>query len=128
MEKMEEINHLNSTSLDIEKMNKEKLKNVFPECFTEGKLEIDKLLNLCGEYIDNDCEKYKFEWKGKAECYKIAGKPSNGTLRPCPEESVNFDTTKNMFYRWINKLTKRNKHTPSFFKIIKIIIHMYKCF
>jgi len=55
------------------------------------------LLNLCGEYIDEDFEKYKFEWKGKAECFRIAGKRSTGTLRPCPMESVNFDTTKNLY-------------------------------
>lgn len=65
--------------------------------FSEGKLDIDKLLNLCGEYIDEDFEKYKFEWKGKSECYRIAGKRSAGTLRPCPEESVNFDTTNNIY-------------------------------
>ena len=65
--------------------------------FAEGKLDIDKLLSLCGEYIDNDFEKYKFEWKGKAECLRLAQKRSTGTLRPCPEESVNFDTTQNLY-------------------------------
>ncbi len=94
---MVEIERVSSQSLDIEEVNKEKLKSVFPECFAEGKLDIDKLLNLCGEYIDNDFEKYKFEWKGKSECYKIAGKRSTGTLRPCKEESVNFDTTNNLY-------------------------------
>lgn len=69
-------------SLDIERVNKEKLKSVFPECYVEGKLDIDKLLNLCGEYIDNNLEKYKFEWLGKSECYKIAVERSTGTLRP----------------------------------------------
>jgi len=54
---------------------------------------MDKLLSLCGEYITNDFEKYKFEWKGKSECLQLAQKRSTGTLRPCPEESVNFDTT-----------------------------------
>ncbi|WP_375675362.1 hypothetical protein [Bartonella sp. CL100XZDX] len=43
----------------------DKLKTAFPQCFREGKLDIDQLLNLCGEYIDNDFEKFKFEWKGK---------------------------------------------------------------
>ncbi|WP_254473062.1 hypothetical protein [Bartonella sp. B1098] len=38
-----------------------KLKEAFPQCFGEGKLDIDQLLNLCGEYIDNDFEKFKFE-------------------------------------------------------------------
>ncbi|MBP3925062.1 site-specific DNA-methyltransferase [bacterium] len=84
-------------SMDIEQAEKDKLREIFPQCFVEGKLDIDKLLNLCGEYIDNDFEKYKFEWKGKADCYKIAGQRSTGTLRPCPDESVDFENTKNMY-------------------------------
>lgn len=55
------MNKLDGLSLDLESANKDKLKSVFPECFTEGTLDIDKLLSLCGEYIDNDFEKYKFE-------------------------------------------------------------------
>ena len=47
---------LDGLSMDLEKVNREKLKSVFPECFSEGKLDIDKLLSLCGEYIDNDFE------------------------------------------------------------------------
>lgn len=67
---------LDGLSMDLEKVNSEKLKSVFPECFSEGKLDIDKLLSLCGEYIDNDFEKYKFEWKGKSECLRLAQKRS----------------------------------------------------
>ncbi len=92
-----DIKKLDGKSLDIAEADKEKLKAVFPQCFTEGKLDIDKLLSLCGEYIDSDFEKYKFEWKGKSECYRIAGKRSTGTLRPCPEESVNFENTNNLY-------------------------------
>lgn len=88
---------IDGLSMNIEQSNIDKLKTVFPECFSEGKLDIDKLLSLCGEYIDNDFEKYKFEWKGKAECLKLAQKRSTGTLRPCPEESVSFDTTQNLY-------------------------------
>ena len=57
-------NRLDGMSMNIEQTEMEKLKAVFPQCFAEGKLDIDKLLSLCGEYIDNDFEKYKFEWKG----------------------------------------------------------------
>lgn len=94
---VENIEKISGLSKDIELDEREKLRAVFPQCFNDGKLDIDKLLNLCGEYIDNDFEKYKFEWSGKAECYKLAGKRSTGTLRPCPKESVNFDTTKNLY-------------------------------
>lgn len=94
---MVEIEKVSSQSMDIEKADLEKLRAVFPQCFSEGKLDISKLLALFGQYDDNDFEKYKFEWKGKSECYRIAGKRSTGTLRPCPEESVNFDTTNNLY-------------------------------
>lgn len=88
---------LDGLSMDLERTNLNKLRAVFPECFAEGKLDIDKLLGLCGEYIDNDFEKYRFEWKGKAECLRLAQKRSAGTLRPCPEESVNWDSTRNLY-------------------------------
>lgn len=88
---------IDGLSMNLEGANMDKLRAVFPECFAEGKLDIDKLLSLCGEYIDNDFEKYKFEWKGKAECLRLAQKRSTGTLRPCRSESVNFDTTQNLY-------------------------------
>jgi adenine-specific DNA-methyltransferase len=94
---MVDIERVSSQSMDIEKADLEKLRAVFPQCFSEGKLDISKLLALFGQYDDNDFEKYKFEWKGKSECYRIAGKRSTGTLRPCVEESVNFDTTNNIY-------------------------------
>ena len=73
---------LDGYSMDLEKANMEKLKSIFPECFSEGNLDIDKLLSLCGEYITNDFEKYKFEWNGKSECLQLAQRRSTGTLRP----------------------------------------------
>lgn len=94
---IEDITKISPYSMDIENEELTKLKKVFPQCFSEGSLDIDKLLSLCGKYIDKDFEKYKFEWSGKSECYRIAGKRSTGTLRPCPEESVNFDTTNNLY-------------------------------
>lgn len=119
---MVEIERVSSQSLDIEEVNKEKLKSVFPECFAEGKLDIDKLLNLCGEYIDNDFEKYKFEWKGKSECYKIAGKRSTGALRPCKEESVNFDTTNNLYIEGDNLEVLKLLQTAYYRKVKMIYI------
>lgn len=88
---------IDGMSMDIEATNLEKLKSLFPECVSEGKLDIDKLLSLCGEYIDNDFERYKFEWKGKAECLRLAQKRSTGTLRPCESESAGKDGTPGKF-------------------------------
>ena len=93
----EDLKKLDGKSMDIEAIEIEKLKSLFPQCVREGKLDFDKLKSLCGEYIENDFEKYKFEWKGKADCDRLVGKRSTGTLRPCPEESVDFDDTENLY-------------------------------
>lgn len=119
---MVDIEKVSGLSMDIEGVNLEKLKAVFPECFNDGKLDIDKLLNLCGQYIENDYEKYKFEWPGKSECYKIAGKRSTGTLRPCREESVNFDTTKNLYIEGDNLEVLKLLQTSYFNKVKMIYI------
>ncbi len=113
---------LDGMSKDLEKENMEKLKSVFPECFSEQKLDIDKLLSLCGEYIDNDFEKYKFEWKGKAECLRLAQKRSTGTLRPCRDESVNFDDTQNVYIEGDNLEVLKLLQTAYYNKIKMIYI------
>ena len=113
---------MDGLSMDLEKANMEKLRSVFPECFSENKLDIDKLLALCGEYISNDFEKYKFEWKGKAECLKLAQKRSNGTLRPCPEESVSWDTTQNLYIEGDNLEVLKLLQTTYYRKVKMIYI------
>lgn len=115
-------NFIDGLSMNLEQANMDKLKSVFPECFAEGKLDIDKLLSLCGEYIDNDFEKYKFEWKGKAECLRLAQKRSTGTLRPCPEESVNWDTTKNLYIEGDNLEVLKLLQTAYYRKVKMIYI------
>lgn len=117
-----QIPKMDGKSLDIEESEKEKLKSLFPQCFTEGSLDIDKLLSLCGEYIDNDFEKYTFEWKGKSECYRIAGKRSTGTLRPCPEESVDFENTNNLYIEGDNLEVLKLLQTAYYRKVKMIYI------
>lgn len=113
---------MDGMSMDLEQTNLDKLRSVFPECVSEGKLDIDKLLALCGEYIDNDFEKYKFEWKGKAECLKLAQKRSTGTLRPCPDESVNWDTTQNLYIEGDNLEVLKLLQTAYYRKVKMIYI------
>ena len=117
-----DIKKLDGMSLDVAETDKERLKAVFPQCFVEGKLDIDKLLSLCGEYIDNDFEKYKFEWKGKSECLRIAGKRSTGTLRPCPEESVDFENTNNLYIEGDNLEVLKLLQTAYYRKVKMIYI------
>lgn len=113
-------NLIDGLSMNIEQTNLDKLRSVFPECVSEGKLDIDKLLSLCGEYIDNDFEKYKFEWKGKADCLRLAQKRSTGTLRPCPEESVDWDTTQNLYIEGDNLEVLKLLQT-AYYRKVKLI-------
>ena len=111
---------LDGLSMDIEAENKARLQAVFPECFTEGKLDIDKLLSLCGEYITDDFEKYEFKWKGKSEYLRLAQRRSTATLRPCPSESVHFDTTQNLYIEGDN-LEVLKLLQKSYFRKVKMI-------
>ena len=114
------MENLDGMSMDIEKNEREKLKSVFPECFVEDKLDIDKLLNMCGEYITDDFERYEFKWKGKSECLQLAQKRTTGTLRPCKEESVNFDKTKNLYIEGDNLEVLKILQT-SYYRKVKMI-------
>lgn len=91
------MDKMDGMTMNIEQANVEKLKKVFPEVFADGKVDFDKLQGLLGHYIADDKEKYSFSWKGKADSLLLAQKRSTGTLRPCKEESKNWDTTENLY-------------------------------
>ncbi|XUW99725.1 MAG: site-specific DNA-methyltransferase [Dehalogenimonas sp.] len=72
------------------------LKALFPEAFVDGKVDFDVLKQLLGGAIDTGEEKYGLNWHGKRQARQIALTPSTGTLRPAPEDSVDWDTTQNL--------------------------------
>jgi len=119
-EKLDTGDRLSGLSMNIEQTERDKLRAVFPQCFTEWRLDIDKLLTMCGEYITDDFEKYEFKWKGKSECLQLAQKRSTGTLRPCKEESVNFDTTQNLYIEGDNLEVLKLLQT-SYYRKVKMI-------
>jgi adenine-specific DNA-methyltransferase len=86
-----------SQSLDIINENIAKLKELFPEVLTEGKIDFTVLQDILGEEIETGEEFYRFTWAGKTQARREAHKPSTGTLRPCKEDSVNWDTTENLY-------------------------------
>ena len=93
-------------SADIVAENVEHLKALFPEAFTEGRVDfgvLEQLLGLpaeasaqAGGAVDEREEKYGLNWHGKRRARQLALTPSTGTLRPCPQESVDWDTTQNL--------------------------------
>jgi adenine-specific DNA-methyltransferase len=83
-------------SPDIVAENLEQLKMLFPEAFTEGKVDFEILKQLLGGALEEREEKYGLNWHGKRRARQLALTPSTGTLRPCPEESVDWNTTQNL--------------------------------
>jgi adenine-specific DNA-methyltransferase len=84
-------------SKDLIAENVDKLKQLFPEIVTEGKIDFDTLKEVLGDFSDDRLERYSFTWNGKTEARKLAMTPSKGTLRPAPEESFKWDSTQNVF-------------------------------
>ena len=83
-------------SADLVTNNIAQIKALFPDAFTEGKVDFDVLRQLLGDAVDDGEEKYGLNWHGKRLARRLALTPSTGTLRPCPEESVEWDTTQNL--------------------------------
>lgn len=91
------MDKIDGMTMNIEQANVEKLKEIFPEVFADGKVDFDKLQGLLGNYIATDNEKYSFTWKGKTDSLRLAQKRSTGTLRPSMADSKNWDTTQNLY-------------------------------
>lgn len=95
---MAEIQKQDLTSMNIAEEQLRKLKELFPEAFTEGlSVDWDKLRLTLGQSIDVGKERYGMNWPGKADCFKTIQQPSIATLIPAREESVYFDKTENLF-------------------------------
>ena len=90
---------MSGLSLDLEKENIDKLKELFPAAVEEGKIDFDMLRSLLGDEVDDSREKYQFTWNGKAKAIKLAQTPSSATLRPCNNEkkSKNWNNTENLY-------------------------------
>lgn len=91
---------------DMAQMNVEKIAALFPNCVTESKgadgklkkaVNFDMLKQMLGSDVAEGDESYEFTWVGKRDAMVEAAKPIRKTLRPCVDESVNFDTTENLY-------------------------------
>lgn len=82
----QEPEKLDLHSLDIAAEQREKLRLLFPEVFTEsGKVDFDRLKSTLGEIVDSGRERYGMNWPGKSDCFRTIQAPSRATLRPCRE-------------------------------------------
>ena len=92
----------------------EVLKREAPECFVEGRVDTAAVADLLGDRVGSDSGRFGLEWSGKSAARRRAHASSTGTLRPCPDESLNWETTKNLFVEGDNlevlKLLQRSYH------------------
>ena len=75
----------------------EQLKALFPEAISEGKVDFEKLRQSLAAIVDDQPERYSFTWAKKKDAIRLLQTPSRATLVPARGESVNFDTTQNLF-------------------------------
>ena len=96
------FNQVKCETPDLAKQNLEKLKALFPGVVTEGPdgvaIDVEALKQECSaKPIEGNVERYEFTWPGKRAAKAAASTATNKTLRPCRAESVNFDTTENLY-------------------------------
>lgn len=101
------MEHLKQETVSGAQLNMAALYQICPQCFTESKdpktsevrrsVDFEKLRLLLGDNVAEGDERYDFTWVGKRAALQEAAKPIRKTLRPCPEESVDWENTKNLY-------------------------------
>ena len=85
------------TSADVNGERLAQLKALYPEAFSEGRVDLHRLRQALGQVVDDAPERYTFSWAGKRDALRLLQAPTRATLLPCREESVHWDTTEHTF-------------------------------
>lgn len=125
------MNKIKTITSNIVTENILKIKDLFPNCVIETKDKNDKITlkidfetlkqELSDDVIKNN-EKYEFTWPGKNKSILLANQPTDNTLRPCKEESVNWDTTQNLYIEGDNLEVLKILRSTYFHKVKLIYI------
>ena len=101
------MEHLKQETVSGAQLNMDALYQICPQCFTESRdpktgvtkqaVDFEKLRLMLGDNVAESDERYDFTWVGKRAALQEAAKPIRKTLRPCPEESVDWENTKNLY-------------------------------
>jgi adenine-specific DNA-methyltransferase len=116
------IPKLDLKSQSITQEQKEKLRQLFPEVFSEDTIDFEKLKLTLGADAETIKERFGLTWSGKAECFRIIQEPSIGTLKPAKGESVDWDTTENLFIEGDNLETLKLLQKSYYGKVKMIYI------
>ena len=99
-----------------------RLKDIFPEVFSEGKVDFEKLRATLGDLVDDGPERYTFTWAGKRDAIRLLQAPTRATLVPCREESVDFDSTQHLFIEGDNLEVLKLLYKPYYGRVKMIYI------
>lgn len=116
------IEPVSTTSTELVTEQMAQLKELFPEAFTEGKVDFEKLRATLGDLVDDRPERYTFSWAGKRDAIRLLQTPTRATLVPCREESINFDTTQHLFIEGDNLEVLKLLYKPYFGRVKMIYI------
>ena len=114
--------HVASTSGDVCERQVARLRELFPDVVVEGKIDFDKLRITLGAAAESGPGRFHFSWAGKDDAVSLLQTPSAGTLVPCPEESINFETTGNVFIEGDNLEVLKLLFKPYFGRVKLIYI------
>ena len=117
---------LGAQSDDVVARKRAMLKNFlahsFPDCLSEGRIDIESLRNALGDWVAGDTERFGLVWPGKAQCMRVIQEPSTATLQPDRDESLDFDATGNVFIEGDNLEVLKLLQRPYFGKVKMIYI------
>ena len=109
---------------DVTSRKRDALRNFlvqsFPECLSEGRIDFETLRRVLGDWVEAGNERFGLLWPGKAQCMRIIQQPSAATLKPDRSESVDFESTDNVFIEGDN-LEVLKLLQKSYFGKIKVI-------
>jgi adenine-specific DNA-methyltransferase len=109
-------------SLNVVQEQISKLKELFPEVIAEDKIDWERLRATLGEDIYISNERYVLNWAGKSDAFRTLQTGTTATLAPAKDESINFDTTDNIFIEGENLEVLKVLQKALFGKIKCIII------
>ena len=107
---------------DITAEQRARLRQLFPEAFSEGQIDFESLRATLGNLVDDGPERYRFTWAGKRDGIRLLQTPTCATLVPCREESVNFDETQHVFIEGDNLEVLKLLYKPYFGRVKMIYI------
>ena len=114
------MSHISKESADIADDNINKIKNAFPSCVSEGKIDFENLKLLLGDVAPSGKETFSFSWAGRTEAFKAIKTTAKGTLVADRDESIEFDDTENIFIEGDN-LEVLKLLQKSYFEKVKMI-------